>query len=129
MAEAGHNREFTRITTMLEADVAFGGRTIAGLTRDVSVKGMLLTCAEQPAAGSEIRCTIYLDGRHGQARVNALAVVARALPTAIAVEFRELLDPESLGYLQNLVLYNAADPRQVEDEFDRHLGLKPRLKP
>jgi hypothetical protein len=125
--EAGHNREFTRITAMLEADVEFGGRTIAGLTRDVSVKGMLLACADQPAAGSGCRCTIYLDGRHGQARVNALAVVARVLPTAIALEFRELLDPESLGYLQNLVLYNAADPRQVEEEFDRHLGLKPRL--
>jgi hypothetical protein len=119
MTEAGH----------LEADVEVGGRAIAGLTRDVSVKGMLLSCADPPAAGSSCRCTIYLDGRHGQARVSALAVVARTLPAAIAVEFRELLDPESLGYLQNLVLYNAADPGQVEDEFDRHLGLKPRPKP
>jgi hypothetical protein len=129
MAEAaGHNREFTRITAMLEADVVCGGRTISGLTRDVSVKGMLLACAEQLAAGSECHCTIYLDGRHGQARVNAVAVVARALPAAIALEFREILDPESLVYLQNLVLYNAADPRQVEEEFDRHLGLKPKVK-
>jgi hypothetical protein len=128
MTEAGDNREFTRIATMLEADIEVDGRTIAGQTRDVSVKGMLLACADPPAAGSDCRCTIYLDSRHGQARVHAQAVVARVLPEAIALEFRELLDPESLVYLRNLVLYNAADPQQVEEEFDRHLELKPRLE-
>lgn len=129
MTEDGHNREFTRIAAMLDADIEVGGRTISGQTRDVSVKGMLLACADPPAAGSDCRCTIYIDSRHGQARVRAQAVVARALPAAVALEFRELLDPESLVYLRNLVLYNAADVKQVEEEFDRQPGLEPRVEP
>ena len=69
-------------------------------------------------------CTIFLDGRHGQARIRAQGVVARALDQALAFEFRELTDAESFQFLQNLILYNAADPKRVEEEFKSHLGLK-----
>lgn len=124
MANSSDNREFTRITMLLEAEVVCDGRTVIGRTRDVSLKGMLLACAETLPAGGACACTIFLDGRHGQARIRAQAVVARSLDQAIAFEFRELADAESYQFLQNLVLYNAADPKRVEEEFKNHLGLK-----
>jgi hypothetical protein len=124
MPNTGDHREFTRITALLEAEVVGGGRTLSGVTRDVSLKGMLLACPESLPVGTGCSCTLFLDGRHGQARVRADGVVARVLDQAIALEFHALIDPESYEFLQNLILYNAADPKRVEDEFKSHLGLK-----
>ena len=118
------HREFTRIARTLEADVVAGGETFYGSTHDLSIKGMMVVCGVQMPAGTLCECVLHLDGRAGSVAVQARGVVIRAVADALAIEFQELIGPESYQLLHDLVLYNAADPQQVEREFDAHMGLK-----
>lgn len=50
--------------------------------------------------------------------------MVRNYPDGVAFQFTKILGPESYGYLRNLVLYNASDTDQVENEFETHAGIK-----
>ena len=43
----------------------------------------------------------------------------------MAIEFTGV-PLDDLEHLRNLIRFNAEDPNAVEDEFDSHIGLKPR---
>ena len=122
------HREFTRIARTLEADVIAGGETFYGSTRDLSIKGMMVVCGVQMPAGTRCECVLHLDGRAGSVAVQTRGVVIRSVAEALAIEFQELIGPESYQLLHDLVLYNATDPQQVQREFDAHIGLK-RIEP
>jgi len=51
-------------------------------------------------------------------------VVVRSAPDGIAIHFRELLGLDSYEHLRNLILHNAVDPDQAEQEFESHIGLR-----
>jgi hypothetical protein len=95
----------------------------AGTTRDLSLKGLLMLCSVTvPQQACAV--VIYLDGRGGHLRIRATGKVARAQGGTIAVEFHELIDPDSYQHLTNLVRYNARDMNRVDREINTHLGLK-----
>jgi PilZ domain len=88
-------REFTRINRNLEVLIGLSGRAIAGRTRDVSLRGALVTCNEALSVGTVCTCTLILDGGDGQVRIRAAGVVLRHVANGMAIRFDELLDPES----------------------------------
>lgn len=120
-----NQREFTRVRTSIPIDCALaGGQVLAGSTKDVSLNGCFVPCAQPPPEGTHCTATLHVDGRGGAIRVSAHAEVIRVRNDGFALHFHELLELDSLEHLRNLVLFNAEDPNQAETEFDSHLGLK-----
>lgn len=117
-------REFTRINRNLEVLIGLSGRVIAGRTRDVGLRGALVTCDEAISARTACTCTLILDGGDGQVRIRAAGVALRHVPNGMAFRFDELLDPESYDHLCQLIRYNALDPAKAEREIEKHMGLK-----
>lgn len=117
-------REFTRINRNLEVVIDLPGRTLAGRTRDVSLRGALVSCGEVLSAGTTCTCTLILDGGEGQVHIRAAGRVMRHVADGLAMRFDELLDPESYEHLCQLIRYNALDPDKAEREIAAHIGLK-----
>lgn len=117
-------RKFTRINRSLEAIVQLSGRTLSGRTRDVSLRGALVTCGEVLSLGTTCTCSLILDGGDGQVRIRASGVVMRHVADGMGIRFDELLDRESYDHLCQLIRYNALDPEKAEREIAAHIGLK-----
>jgi len=116
-------REFTRVPTRLEVRLTVDGRVIPNTgSQNVSLKGMLIHTQEELETGTTCQITIVLAG--GEIEVEVEGVVVNAYPDGTAFQFTKILGVDSYEHLRNLVLYNAADTEQVEDEFRTHIGLK-----
>jgi len=115
-------REFIRISSKMEVVIDLPGRTLAGRTHDISLRGALVSCGEELSLGTTCTCTLILAG--GQVRIRAAGVVTRHVADGLAIRFDELLDPESYEHLCQLIRYNAPDPEKAEREIAAHLGLK-----
>ena len=119
-------REFTRVTTRFNIEVAIGERTIrSGQTRDLSMKGVYVVCDEELPAGAECRIAIRLSESDEGPVITARGEVIRAdaEPSGFAVEFSEV-DLESYEHLRKMVMLNSSEPDKVEKEINEHLGLK-----
>jgi hypothetical protein len=60
----------------------------------------------------------------GEIEIEVEGVVVHSYAEGTAIQFSKILGVDSYEHLRNLVLYNAADTEQVEDEFRTHIGLK-----
>ncbi len=120
-----NQREFTRVRSSIPIDCSFpGGMAIVGTTKDVSLDGCFVACANPPAEDVTCTATLHVDGRDGSIRVVAHAVTLRRRVDGFALHFNELEELDSYEHLRNLIRYNAADPDQADFEFESHLGLK-----
>lgn len=124
MTNVPNQREFTRISTALDADVIADGKVYTGTTIDVSMKGMLIQGTDAMTSNSACSIVVYLGGRGSSVRIRAAGVVARTVTAGVAIEFHELIDAESYQHLTNLVRYNASNRNQVDTEINSHLGIK-----
>ena len=124
MASDADKREFTRVEVHVEVEAAAGPqRIVSGRVRNVSLNGVFMVCAEKLPAGEPCSVALILAGRDEPLRIEADGRVARIDDDGVAIEFTQVA-PDDLGHLRNLVLYNAGQPDEVEEEFARHFGLK-----
>ena len=63
--------------------------------------------------------------RWADIRLEVTGKVSRVDDDGMAIEFTGV-PLDDLEHLRNLIRFNAEDPNAVEDEFDSHIGLKPR---
>lgn len=118
-------REFSRVRSAVPVDCQLAdGRVLAGQTRDLSLNGCFVTGVPAPPTGCPCRAVLHLDGRGGSLIVTAEASVVRAGADGFALHFHELVELESYEHLRHYIRWHAADPDQVEAEFDSHLGLR-----
>ncbi|WP_005037951.1 PilZ domain-containing protein [Holophaga foetida] len=123
MDQGFSQREFTRVPTSLDVRVTVGGRAIPNTgSQNVSLKGMLIHTQEALPKGTVCNLSILLAG--GEIEVEIEGVVVNNYPEGTAFQFNKILGVDSFEHLRNLVLYNAQDTEQVEDEFRTHIGLK-----
>jgi hypothetical protein len=122
MRNGTKHREFTRVSTEIEAEVT---ATVSGHTRDVSVKGIYLFCRQPLPVGTPCRVALVVGGRQSPLRIEVTGRVVRVDDAGMAVEFSEM-GVDSFDHLRRLVLYNSTDTDQVEQELKSHLGLKRR---
>jgi hypothetical protein len=106
-------------------ELACGGRTVRGSTRDVSLSGIYLFGERSLAAGTPCSVTLLLGGPESDVRVEARGRVARLDDGGMAVGFEEV-GFDGYQHLQRLVLLNAPDPDQVVEEIEQHVGLRRR---
>ena len=120
-----NRRLFTRVDINLHVEVAPGQeRTFTGTIRNLSLNGMFVVCDACPPCGVTCHATICLEGGGGVLPVGVGGTIVRADAGGVAVAFTRI-SPDGFGHLRRLVLYNATDADQVEQELARSVGLKP----
>ena len=118
-----HRREFSRVPVHLRAEVSVAGVPLPeGIMESLSLKGGFFRCGTPPAEGARCEVRLHLDGTEIEVRTQGHVV--RQATDGVAIQFDEIVGVESLEHLRNLILFNARDPAQVEQEFHEHLGLK-----
>ena len=123
-----NQREFSRVSVNMEAEVVSGQSTILGhLTKDVSLNGLFLTSEKKFPVGTDCHLTLFLGGRKSRQRIKVKGKVVRAEERGMAFTFYEIMGSDSFAHLRTLILYNSPEARCVEKEFKTHLGIK-RLK-
>ncbi|MBK8230796.1 MAG: PilZ domain-containing protein [Candidatus Eisenbacteria bacterium] len=121
-----NRREFQRVALDLEAELQLTPETrVMGRTRDVSMKGFFLRCAERPDLGAPCSATVHFAGPESQLKVRAYGRIARTEPHGVGIEFTAL-ESESFEHLKNLVVYNTPDPAGALAELAAHIGIKKR---
>nr|WP_320133318.1 PilZ domain-containing protein [uncultured Holophaga sp.] len=125
MDQAFSQREFTRVPSCLTVRVTVDGTEIPNRgSQNVSLKGMLIHLGAPLPVGTPCRLTILLAD--GEIEVEVEAQVVHNYEAGTAFQFTKILGVESFEHLKNLVLYNAQDTEQVEEEFHSHWGFKRR---
>lgn len=123
---AAENRRFTRIPTALPVRIEHAGGILAGVTRDVALKGIFVTGAGELPPDTPVRVEIRLDE---SAQILADGTTVRSQANGLAIQIGTLEGVESYGHLQRLVLLNSPDlaaADKIESEIQHHLGIKPR---
>ena len=120
-------REFSRIGIDLWVVLACGdGTSVEGPSCDLALKGVRCQTSARPALGT--RCSVTMlfgDRATGLLELAAEGRVVRHDSDGVAVEFTSL-ELDTFDHLRNLILAHAIDSDSVREEFERHLGLKPR---
>lgn len=126
MMQHPERRAFTRTQVEVEAVVQFEeGGMVRGEVWDLSLNGAAIAGKVEAFSGQICTVQLILHGGSDPVHINAKARVVRAEQKAVVVEFTAI-GPESLEHLERLVLMNAQDPGQVDEEIADALGIKRR---
>lgn len=124
MHDPEDHRDFTRVHPDIVAELtAPDSQTVGGRLDDLSLSGLQLSVDAKLAEGQSCEVTLVLRGGEPPVRITAKGTVIRCKPGHLALEFAEI-DDESYAHLRKLVLVNADDPAQVEDELESSVGIK-----
>lgn len=96
-----------------------------GESRNISLNGMLITSERLLPVGNTCKVALMLRGNVDHLRIEMHGQVVRVDDSGIAIEFSHV-DLESLEHLRRLVLYNADDADNVEEEMQEGAGPYPR---
>ena len=125
-AEFPNRREFTRVRVPIEAVATSDSKQIVeGYCRDVSMKGAHIHCDQPFEIGTTCDCVLCWNAAESELRIQVRAEVVRVEPSAMSLEFTAM-GMVSYHHLQRLVLFNSADPDQLDAELNSHIGLKTR---
>ena len=124
MSSPREQRDFTRVHSDISVELAVGRqRTVECRLKDLSMSGALLAVQGDVPSGESCEVMLTLPGAEPPIRIIAKGAISRTQEDHAAVEFSEI-DDESYVHLRRLVLVNADDPAQVEDELDSSIGIK-----
>jgi len=128
----GEKREFTRCKLCLGVEVILStGVRIDGQTEDISMSGLLFTTERGLPIGTEVKIHLFLHGDEQKYNtLNLRGVVVRVDERGVAIKFNEM-DSDSVEHLKRLLTYNIGKDKELErldDEFDKHLGIKKRIE-
>jgi len=125
-ASKNEGREFTRCRVKVKGEVRLpSGVLLEGQTQDISLKGIWFATERSLPIGNEVKVCLVLSSENENYHIETLGRVVRVDQGGVGIEFTEI-DSDSIEHLRKLVLYNAQDADIVHDEFDAHLGLRPK---
>ncbi len=123
MAE-NSGRQFTRVAMPTQVEIMQGDVAVNGTVLNVSMNGVSVNGdASTLTTDRECELKILLGEGEEKIEIKATGRVVRADDASVAIAFVQVY-LESLPYLRNLILYNAAETDQVEREFATHMGIK-----
>jgi len=122
-------RSFTRVLVHHDVEaVSDDGRVVRGPLLDVSVSGLSIATGAPLPNGTCCTLRIQLSSGAHPIEIEARGVVLRADDDGLAFRLTSV-DTDSFEHLHNLVLYNASNARQVEEELEAHADQHPPLAP
>jgi len=89
-------------------------------SRDISLKGMFIKTEQRLAAGTPCDLELILAGVSTNLTLAIKGKIIRQEEDGLGVSFQGI-DLDSYWHLQNLLLYNAQEPDEIEKEFPRSL--------
>lgn len=121
-----NRREFTRAPVKLEATLyTEDHERFDGTLIDLSMGGIFLRLERRPLPLSTCRIVLRLCSPKGCMSLHASGVVVRMDKDGVGVRV-DSVDEDAFMHMRRLVLLNAEDPDQVEDELAAHSGVRPR---
>lgn len=127
MESDANRREFTRVPFQISVELTTEqSPSVACELRDVSLNGLYLICATPLPLGSDCRVALLLGDPEHPSRIEVHATVTRVDTGGMGLEITGILGVESFEHLRNLVLYNAPQREQVEQEIQSHRGIRRR---
>jgi len=117
-------RSFIRVPFKSEVRVETGGTLIrADGALDISMNGIRVPYAGPVRERARCQVTIVLQPPPVEVTIRAAGRIIRSEAGSLAVELTEL-DPDSYNHLRRLILNNAREPDQAEQEFESHWGIR-----
>lgn len=118
-------RDFIRVPFRTSATIRTPDRTIwSDSTLDVSMNGIRIRTDEPvPAEGVTCEIEIILSDEHPPVYIEARGVIVRSGPGQIALNFLEI-DLDGYEHLGKVVVNNAPDPAQAEEQIAAHWGIR-----
>lgn len=116
-------RRFTRVTFQTDVRLECEGRTL--VTRDLynlSIGGCLMRLEEGLALEAPCSVEIVLGHLEEGLVIRVEGQIVRS-DHMTAIKFLRI-DPDSLFHLQNIIRYNAVDTDLVDNEIEKHPGLR-----
>ena len=89
----------------------------------MSFNGCYFPCTGRLPEGTPCKIEVFLDNR--EIKIEVHGKISRVTGDGMAVEFTGV-PLDDLEHLRNLIRFNADDPNIVQEEFDAHVGLKPK---
>ena len=118
-------RGFIRVPFKTSVEVRVQGHVIRSHDDlNISMSGIHLCTSEAiPPVGTPCEVTITLGKFEEPVIIEAKGKTIRSEIGSLAVEFSEL-ELDSYLHLQQLIINNADDPKQAEQEFHAHWGIR-----
>jgi len=121
---ADEKRRFSRVPFRVKVEMAVNNRTYtAPEIEDLSIGGCRVPVEADVSEGDPCRVEIFLSGANSELSVKVTGVILRREPGSVAVKFNEI-EPDSLFHLQNIIRFNHPDTEKIEEEIDKHPGVK-----
>ncbi len=125
MTSLENRRVFTRLTIPLDAELVLDGIILTGTVRDISMGGCLMQCDAAPSIKAEGTLSLFYPTRREEMQIEARVRVVRSDANDVALEFTGVA-VESYHHLRYLLMSNADDAGNVEEELVSHAGIKRR---
>jgi hypothetical protein len=118
-----YQREFTRLPISMHATLIAGERTIfCPETRGVSLRGLYAYSSDSFRNGTEVEIVLRFGG-DGALSIDLQGHVVDSDQGGMGIEFTAM-SVEALHQMRTLLLHNAADPDQLQREFQQHVDSK-----
>jgi len=122
MQKSEKSREFTRLSIPVKIEVkTHDSEPIAATALNISMSGVLLRSDRKLATDTPCEIHIIL-GENDPLVIVSHGKVLRSTQNELAVGFTEM-DLNGFSHMKNLLLYNAPDANQIDEEFSSHIGL------
>ena len=118
------SRRFSRIPFKMNTEIEINDQTTStdNIT-NLSIGGCLLPIDIKPQPGTSCRIKISLEGTSEEIAIKIEGEIIRSTPEGLAIKFVKI-DPESLFHLQNVIKYNSPDADTIENEINKHPGIR-----
>ncbi len=119
-----NRREFTRVPLHFAVRVEGNEEKTCGEMRNLSLRGLFLVCDQEFTVGESCNLRLELGTGDNAIQLGITGKVVRLDDDGVGVEFLSLDSVDTLGHLQNLVLYNSGNPEETEKEIHQHKGIQ-----
>ncbi len=85
-------------------------------SEDISIKGLFVNTEERIPVGTPCDIEILLTGTSTRLALTIKGIITRQDASGLGIAF-DSMDLDSYVHLKNIVLYNASDPEDIEEEM------------
>jgi hypothetical protein len=85
-------------------------------SEDISIKGLFVNTEERVPVGTPCDIEILLTGTSTRLALTIKGIITRQDASGLGIAF-DSMDLDSYVHLKNIILYNASDPEDIEEEM------------
>ncbi|AJE04009.1 PilZ domain-containing protein [Geobacter pickeringii] len=114
--EIMEQRRFRRVSFVTESFIAAGNQRLKATLEDLSLRGALLTLAEEPPFAPGDSCSVSIALANSNIVLEFEAEVAHLRGMQVGVKIVRI-DLDSMTHLRSIIEFNSAEPDEVRKEL------------